>query len=122
MTKGLGNDIIEIERIRQTIERHGAHFYKKIFTEQEIEYCLKHQDSAPSFAGRFSAKEAIAKALGTGFGNHILFSDISIVNDERGRPYPIFSDKFNETFQSPNILISISHCKAYATAVAIWIS
>ena len=122
MTKGLGSDIIEIERIRQTIERHGPHFYNKVFTEQEIDYCLKNQDPALSFAGRFSAKEAIAKALGTGFGKHISFNDISVVNDENGRPYPIFSDSFNEHFDSPQILISISHCKSYAMAVAIWVS
>ncbi|CCB88717.1 holo-ACP synthase [Simkania negevensis] len=121
MTKGLGSDIIEIERIRQTINRHGSHFFKKVFTEQEIDYCLKHQDPALSFAGRFSAKEAIAKALGTGFGKHVSFSDISIENDENGRPYPIFSDRFNEFFDSPQILISISHCKLCAMAVAIWI-
>ena len=118
--KGLGNDIIEIERIRKTIERHATHFYKKIFTERELDYCLKHQDPALSLAGRFSAKEAIAKALGTGFGKSISWLDIEILNDENGRPYVEFSDSFNQSFSHPKILISISHCKTYATAVAIW--
>ena len=85
-------------------------------------HCLKYQDPALPFAGRFSAKEAIAKALGTGFGKHVSFSDISIVNDEHGRPYPVFSDRFNQIFGAPKILISISHCKAYATAVAVWVA
>lgn len=122
MTKGVGSDIIEIDRIRKAIESHGSHFHKKIFTKEELEYCLKHRDPAVPLAGRFSAKEAVAKALGTGFGKYISFLDISIVNDEKGCPHPFFSEKFNELFQFPKILISISHCKAYATAVAIWVS
>lgn len=119
--KGLGNDIIEIQRIRDTIERHGTHFYKKIFTEKELEYCLQNKDPAPSLAGRFSAKEAIAKALGTGFGQSISWLDIEILNDEKGRPHVTFSETFNNTFSFPEVLISISHCKSYATAVAIWV-
>ncbi|MCB1107390.1 MAG: holo-ACP synthase [Chlamydiia bacterium] len=119
--RGLGNDILEIDRIRKTIEKHGTHFYKKIFTEAELEYCLGHQDAAIHLAGRFSAKEAIAKALGVGFGKSISFQDIEILNDELGRPIVEFSDAFNERFNSPHILISISHCKSYANAVAIWL-
>ena len=53
--KGIGNDIIEIDRIRKTIEKHGAHFYNKVFTENELEYCLGHKDPAIHIAGRFSA-------------------------------------------------------------------
>ena len=122
MIKGIGNDIIEIDRIRKTIEKHGAHFYQKIFTEEELEYCLAHKDSALPLAGRFSAKEAIAKALGTGFGKSVSFQDIEILNDELGRPIVEFSDTLNEEFNFPHILISISHCKEYATAIALWIN
>lgn len=121
MIKGLGNDIIEIDRIRQTVEKHGPHFYKKFFNERELEYCLAHVDPANLLAGRFAAKEAIAKAMGTGFGSSISFLDIEILNDELGRPFVELSDSFNETFNSPHLLISISHCKTYATAVALWI-
>lgn len=121
MTKGLGNDIIEIERIRQTIEKHGPRFYQKIFTEKELDYCLSHKDSAPILAGRFAAKEAIAKALGTGFGKSVSFLDIEISNDELGRPLVEFSDSINQDFNSPQVLITISHCKDYASAVALWL-
>jgi len=119
--KGIGNDIIEIDRIRKTIDTHGAHFYNKVFTEAELEYCLDHKDPAVPIAGRFSAKEAIVKALGTGFGKSVSFLDIEILNDELGRPFAEFSDSFNDTFNAPHILISISHCKEYATAVALWL-
>ncbi len=121
MIKGIGNDILEIDRIRQTIEKHGTHFYQKIFTEKELKYCLEHKDSATHLAGRFSAKEAIAKALGIGFGKSISFRDIEITNDELGRPVVEFSNSVNESFHFPQILISISHCKKYANAVALWL-
>ena len=121
MIKGIGNDILEIDRIRKTIEKHGPNFYKKFFNEGELQYCLAHKDPATLFAGRFAAKEAIAKAMGTGFGASISFLDIEILNDELGRPFVEVSDSFNETFSSPLILITISHCKEYANAVAIWV-
>lgn len=121
MIKGVGNDILEVDRIRQTIEKHGTHFYQKVFTETELEYCLGHKDSAIHLAGRFSAKEAIAKALGIGFGKSISFHDIEITNDELGRPIVEFSDRVNERFHFPQILVSISHCKKYANAVALWL-
>ena len=120
MTKGLGSDIIEVERIRHTIEKYGPRFYKKIFTQIEIAYCLQHRDPILRFAGRFSAKEAIAKAFGTGFGKQVSFHDISIEQDGERRPYPKFSDALNQRFCTPQVLISISHCKSHATAVAIW--
>jgi len=121
MIKGIGNDIVEVERIRQAIERYGMRFYKKIFTHKEIAYCLKHRDPTLCFAGRFSAKEAIAKAFGTGFGRQVSFHDISIEQDGAHRPYPKCSDALNERFDSPQILVSISHCTSHATAVAIWV-
>jgi len=121
LIKGLGNDIIAIDRIKQTIERHGTHFYNKVFTDAELKYCLSFKDPAVPIAGRFSAKEAIAKALGTGFGKAVSFLDIEILNDDLGRPFPQFTDAFNDHFNSPHILISISHCKEYATAVALWV-
>src|ERR1700733_14299483 len=83
---GIGNDILEIERIRQSIETHGKRFLSRFFTSQEQEYCLKYADAAPHFAGRFSGKEAIAKALGTGFGKHTSWLDIEILNDAQGKP------------------------------------
>ena len=118
--KGLGNDIISIKRIRLTNERYGRHFSGKILTKQECLICANHRDPSLFLASRFSAKEAIAKALGTGFGKHLKWIDIEICNDKKGRPYPLFSKKINLSFLSPKMLISISHCKEYAAAIAIW--
>ena len=119
--KGLGNDIIEIERVRKSIERHGIHFINRLFTEEEQKYCNKHQDPIPVFAGRFAAKEAISKALGIGIGEHLHWRDVEILNEENGKPILKVSEKVKEKFQNPKILVSISHCHAYATAVAIWV-
>lgn len=120
--KGLGNDIIEIERIRKSINRHGEHFLGRLFTKEEKEYCYQFKDASERFAGRFAAKEAISKALGTGFGAEFSWHDVEILANERGRPIVHFSDKANKQFQNPHVLLSISHCESFATAVAVWSS
>ena len=119
---GIGNDIIEIERIRKSMKAHGARFLSKLFSTKEQEYCLKHRDAAIHFAGRFSAKEAIVKALGTGFGEQASWLDIEILNEESGKPYVYFSSSIQKKLADTKMHISISHCKLYATAFAIWTS
>lgn len=118
---GLGNDIIEIERIHESIATHQDRFLSKLFTLREQEYCLKHHESYVHFAGRFAAKEAIAKALGTGFGEHLAWHDIEVLNGEHGKPVVVFSENANHRFGNPNVMVSISHCRKYASAVAIWV-
>lgn len=119
MILGLGNDILEIERMRQSIERHGHHLLNRLFTVREQDYCFKYKDSAPHFAGRFAAKEAIVKSLGVGFGSEIVWHDVEIVNAENGKPEVFLSAFVLKKFSHPEILVSISHCEKYATAVAI---
>lgn len=120
LARGIGNDILEIERMRGSIDRHGQHFINRIFTQKEQDYCYKFQDPVPHFAGRFSAKEAIAKALGTGFGEHLGWHDVEILNDDLGKPFVLLSDVAKKKFNSPQILISISHSQTQAIAVALW--
>lgn len=116
---GLGTDIVEIERVRQSIDRHGQHFLNRLFTQREQDYCYQFKDPVPHFAGRFAAKESIAKALGTGFGAHLSWHDIEVLSDEAGKPNVHISEK--SKFKDAHILVSISHSKDYATAVAMWI-
>lgn len=116
---GVGNDIIEIERIRKSIEAHGDQFLSRLFTIREQEYCRKYQDPTPRFAGRFAAKEAIAKAFGSGFGKQASWLDIEIVNNSEGKPEVFLSPALKKLFNDPQILVSISHCKDYATAIAV---
>ena len=119
---GIGNDIIEIERIRKSIDNHGYRLLSRLFTTKEQDYCLKHKDPIPHFAGRFSAKEAIVKAFGSGFGKYASWLDLEILNDKMGKPEVTFSESVNKHFNKPRVLISISHCELYVTATAIWIS
>lgn len=113
---GIGNDIIEISRIEKAITKEI--FIKKVFTENEIALINEKGNKAESFAGRFSAKEAISKALGTGVRNFSL-TDIEILNNDLGKPYVIFKNNIENFNDKYFIDISISHCKDYATAVAI---
>lgn len=119
MIHGIGTDIIEVKRIEESIERFGQRFLDRIFTLDEQAYCLHHRDSSRHFAGRFAAKEAIVKALGTGFRDGIGWLDIEIINDAHGKPVTHLSDKLKELFDSPIIHLSISHGRDYATAFAI---
>ena len=116
---GLGNDILEIKRIREAIESQGERFIKRLFTPKEQAYCSKFKDPIPHYAARFSAKESIAKALGTGFGEKISWHDIEIVNYRQGKPEVFFSDKLKKTFKKPLVILSISHCKLYVATVAL---
>jgi holo-[acyl-carrier protein] synthase len=120
MTKGLGSDIIEISRMKTSIERHGQHFLNRLFSQAEQDYCYKFQDPVPHFTGKFAAKEAVAKALGTGIGAQLSWHDLEILNDEKGQPQVTLSEAARERFQNPQILVSVSHSAEYALAVAIW--
>ena len=120
MIVGIGNDIIEIERVEKAISKEG--FIAKVYTQREIENIVKRGNRAETYAGVFSAKEAISKAIGTGVREFSL-TDLEILNDDLGKPYVIVSDKLNKIIQRKKenyqIEIAISHSKKYATAMAI---
>jgi holo-[acyl-carrier protein] synthase len=118
MVKGLGTDIIEIDRIAGAIRRHGKRFLDKVFTPREQSYCLHHSQSERHFAGRFAAKEAILKALGTGLQG-ASWRDVEIINDDLGKPQVLLSGILEERFLQEQLLVTISHCRNYATATAI---
>ena len=113
MVIGIGTDIVEVVRIEKTL--NDEKFLNKTFTDAEIEYC--RPKGAASFAGLFAAKEAVAKAMGTGFRGFFP-RDVEIWHDDAGQPRVKLSDKV-EILTNSIILISIAHEKAYATAAAI---
>jgi holo-[acyl-carrier protein] synthase len=118
---GIGNDIIAIERIRKSIDTYGLRLISRLFTTKEQDYCLKYKDPIPHFAGRFAAKEAVVKALGTGFGEHTSWLDIEILNENNGKPLVYFSNALEKKLNGTSVLVSISHCQLYVTAFAIWL-
>jgi len=120
MIQGLGSDIVSVDRIKKVIDRKKDAFIFHVFTKKEIDYCKKFKKSYLRFAGRFCAKEAIVKALGTGISKNISWQDIEIINDYSGKPIVTLSDRVNEKFNFPKIFISISHTDTTAFAIAIW--
>ena len=120
MIVGIGNDIIEIERIEKAILKEG--FKDKIYTQRELENIEKRGNRMETYAGIFSAKEAISKAIGTGVREFSLI-DLEILNDDLGKPYVVVSEKLDKIIKSKKedyqIEISISHSKKYAIAMAI---
>ncbi len=114
-----GTDIIEVSRIKESIEKLGEKFLNKIYTKKEIEYCLsKNNMKYQHFAARFAAKEAIFKAISSLLKNkyEITWKDVEVLNDENGRPYVHF---LNNIYNIEQIDISISHLKEYAIATCI---
>lgn len=83
---GIGTDIVECLRIAQMIERHGELFLTRVYTEREIQYCSSRKAATQHYAGRWAAKEAVLKAMGTGWAKGISWRDIEVRNDEGGAP------------------------------------
>jgi holo-[acyl-carrier protein] synthase len=115
MIKGIGIDIIDIKRIKRIMEQFGDRFFERILTEKEIAYCKSFSKPDLHFAGRFAAKEAYSKSIGTGISKDFAWRDIEILNDERGKPY-INRTKENE-YSKYIFNVSISHTDEYACAV-----
>ena len=109
---GIGTDIIEISRIKDNMEKYPS-FLEKMFCGGEIKYIKSKANPYQTAAGYFCAKEAVSKSLGTGFCQ-ITLSDIYIYNDEKGKPCVKM-----EKYPDIGLMLTISHCKDYATATAI---
>lgn len=108
-----GIDIIEIERIKDSIDRFGDTFLNTIYTEKEIEFCEKHKNQKyQHYAARFAVKEATFKALSF-YYDQCKWKDYEVINDENGKPNIILH---NTVLDIESIDISISHCKQYAVA------
>lgn len=86
MIVGSGIDLVEIERIRQSVDRFGQRFLDRIFTSGEQAYCMRKRNAAESLAARFAAKEAAAKALGTGISRGVSWLEIEVIREPSGRP------------------------------------
>lgn len=117
-----GIDIVEIDRIKQTIQKHSGRFEQKVFTQKEVDYCHSQADPAKHFAARFSVKEAVLKCFGTGMTGGILWKDIEVEKRETGQPVLKLYGKGEKLFSQlklKHIHISISHDKKYAVAHAI---
>jgi holo-[acyl-carrier protein] synthase len=119
---GTGIDIVECLRIANMIEKHGELFITRVFTDHEIEYCSARKAATQHYAGRWAAKEAVLKALGTGWRRGISWRDIEICNDRNGAPHVKLRAGARDVMEAAKIErmhLSISHCRAFAVAYVV---
>jgi holo-[acyl-carrier protein] synthase len=118
---GIGIDIVDITRINNLLQKYGRRFLERVFSLEEITYCMKRSDSATCLAGRFAVKEAAFKALSAGRSSGVPFKDITI-NMRDGAPQLTLTGKAHELSQNLGVVkhhVSISHDKGCAVAVVI---
>jgi len=120
---GLGVDIAEVQRVQTAIERRGAPFLRRVYTPNEIEYCERFKNKFERYAGRFAAKEAAMKALGTGWSRGVRWVDIEVVREASGRPTIVLAgeaSKIADRLGVKRISLSITHTKEQALAQVIF--
>ena len=119
---GIGTDITECLRIAKMIERHGEQFVDRVYTAEEVRYCQHRKQYIEHYTGRWCAKEAVLKALGTGWRKGIRWRDVEVVNLAGGKPtINLYCGALEvaDRLGIDEIQISISHCRTHATAFAI---
>jgi len=119
----MGTDIAEVERVRAAIERHGESFLRRVFTASEIAYCEKHRNKFERYAGRFAAKEAAMKALGTGWRRGVRWQDIEVMREDSGKPTLVLRGVAGEIAKRlgvKQISMTITHTTKEALAQVIF--
>jgi holo-[acyl-carrier protein] synthase len=119
MVKGIGVDIIEIARIRKSIEELGESFLTKVFTDGEIAYCSAKQNRYQHYAARFAAKEAMSKALSTGWAGEFRWKDVEVANDPSGQPRITLHHRLRDLCSRASVLLSISHSETHVVAMVL---
>jgi holo-[acyl-carrier protein] synthase len=120
---GLGVDIAEVERVRGAIERHGEVFLRRVYTPREREYCERFKNKFERYAGRFAAKEAAMKALGTGWSRGVRWVDVEVVREKGGRPTIALAGEAKnvaERLGVKHVALSITHTEEQAFAEVIF--
>jgi len=117
-----GVDMVECSRISEAVRRHGDRFLKRVFTPAELAYCLGRKRETEHLAGRFAAKEAVLKVLGTGWQRGINWTDVEILNEPSGQPRVTLRGRCLELAREKdlaNVIVSISHIETHAIASAV---
>ena len=119
MVRGIGVDIMEIQRVQKSMDGLGDAFIQKIFTPDEIRYCQSKNNAAQHFAARFAAKEAVSKALATGWRGEFAWKDVEVMNDELGQPHVTLFGKLKETLARSSVFVSLSHSESHVVAMVV---
>ena len=120
MIKGIGVDILEIERFRRSAEQFGSRLLNRIFTTEEIEYCSRKFNVYQHYAARFAAKEAFSKALSTGLRGTFGWKDIEVVNDALGRPGFRLHGALPGLLHPASLFLSLSHSQSHVVAMVVF--
>jgi holo-[acyl-carrier protein] synthase len=119
---GIGIDVVEVSRIRSSLDEFGERFRSRVFTQAERDYCERQKKPELHFAARFAAKEAVAKAFGTGIGKEIGWLDMEVVRKESGEPEIRLTGSAAALAESRGVvrvMVSLTHAKHYAAANAV---
>ncbi len=120
--KGLGVDLVEVSRLRRVVERWKERFLRRVFTQEELDYCLKRRDPIPHLAARFAAKEACLKALGTGLRMGVSWRELEVRRESGQPPTLVLSGRSKAIGLSKGVtqvLLSLTHDGDYAFAQAM---
>jgi holo-[acyl-carrier protein] synthase len=122
MILGIGVDVIELDRVRGVLERHGERFTGRILTRGERAYCSRRADPVPSIAARFAAKEAVLKGLGTGLSRGIGWRDVEVARGRGGPPTVVLHRNARTLAEQAGVArvhLSLSHGRGIAVAVVV---
>ena len=119
MIVGIGIDVVEISRMKQAVDEWGEVFLKKIFTRHELSYAQSKKNPIPHIAARFAVKEAVAKALSTGWSGGFRWKDVEVENDSYGKPTVSLYGHVKELLHGSKIMVSISHSEHIVVAFAV---
>lgn len=122
MIVGMGTDLIEVDRIRNSVERYGDKFLRRVYTETEVAYAMSKQNFPERLAGRFAVKEAAMKAIGTGWRRGVTWKDFEVVNEPGGRPTLRLTGaaaRIADALAVRRVSVSITHTASMAMAVVI---
>lgn len=116
---GIGVDVVDMKRMKKALASWGPSLKKKIFTEKEIRYCESRKNSQQHFAARFAAKEAVSKAMATGWSGEFRWKDVEVVNERSGAPKLVLYGKVASSLAKNRIHLSLSHTETTVIAFVI---
>ncbi|MCX6133051.1 MAG: holo-ACP synthase [Ignavibacteriales bacterium] len=116
---GIGVDVVDVKRMKIVLDARGMPLMKKLFTESEIAYCSLKKNPHEHFAARFAAKEAVSKAMQTGWSGRFRWRDVEVVNNPSGAPKVVLHDFVGEQLVNCEVHLSLSHTENTVVAFAI---
>ena len=119
MIQGIGVDVVDVERMKSILADQGKTFIDRVFTETEIAYCEAKQNPEQHFAARFAAKEAVSKAMQTGWSGIFRWKDVEVVNEPSGAPKILLYNAVARSLEKSTVHLSLSHTENTVVAFAV---